>query len=157
MIMEDFIYYFFNYKVETATSEINLPGWQKLTQEEIIIYKTCNYKRIVKNDNIYCFSNEDDFNLDQYKQIKIDLISGESFTKGEQLIPDYKYRNCLISKGLIERGEVPIYDNYIDLMHEYEDLRKDLRTEFYRCKTLIEQAINKEEVDNINFTYEKRT
>lgn len=154
--MDNLIYYFFAGRVETATTEINLPGWQRLTDDEIEIYKSCSYKKIVKNNNIYSFSNEDDFDLEQYKKIKIEFISGESFARGEQIIPDYKYRNCLISKGLVERNELPIYDNYIELMHRYEDLRKDLRNEFYRCKAQIESATTKEEIDNINFNYEKR-
>ena len=32
-------YYFYNYKVETATVEITLSDWQPLTKEEIIIYQ----------------------------------------------------------------------------------------------------------------------
>jgi acylphosphatase len=156
--MEDYIYYFYDYKVETATTEIKLPGWQRLTNDEIEIYKSGDYNSIEKFNDIFCFSNVIDtnlFNIEQYKRIKIDLISGESFTRGEQIIPDYKYRNCLISKGLVERGEDPIYTNYLDVMHEYEDLRKDLRNEFYRCKNLIDGATTKEEIDNINFNYEK--
>ena len=148
-------YYFYNYKVETATVKIWLEDWQELTPEEIEIFKKEEYKRIIKTNGVYSFLNENDFDLEQYKRIKIDLISGESFTRGEQIIPDYKYRNCLISKGLVERGEDPIYTNYLDVMHEYEDIRKDLRNEFYRCKNLIDGATTKEEIDNINFNYEK--
>ena len=148
-------YYFYNYKVETATVKIWLEDWQELTPEEIEIFKKEEYKRNIKTNGVYSFINENDFDLEQYKRIKIDLISGESFTRGEQIIPDYKYRNCLISKGLVERGEDPIYTNYLDVMHEYEDLRKDLRNEFYRCKNLIDGATTKEEIDNINFNYEK--
>lgn len=150
-------YYFYNYKVETATVKIYLEDWQELTSEEIDIYESNNYKRIIKFGNIYKFDNIDDFDLEQYKRIKIDLISGESFTLGEQIIPDYKYRNCLISKGLVERNEPPIYENYIEIMHQYEDLRRDLRNEFYRCKFLIENATTKEEIDNIKFVYETRS
>lgn len=158
--MEDYIYYFFNNKVETATTEIKLPGWQRLTDDEIEIYKSGDYNSIEKFNDHYCFSNEIDtnlFNIEQYKRIKIELISGESFAKGEQIIPDYKYRNCLISKGLVERNEPPIYENYIEIMHQYEDLRRDLRNEFYRCKFLIENATTKEEIDIIKFVYETRS
>ena len=156
--MEDSIYYFFNYKVETATSEIKLPGWQRLTEEEIAIYKLADYDSIELFEGKYCFAKTiNTFNLDQYKKIKIEYISGESFTRGEQILPDYKYRNCLISKGLIERGELPIYDNYSEIMIQYENIRKELRNEFYRCKNLIELATTKEEVDNINFEYETKS
>jgi hypothetical protein len=154
--MEEHLYYFFDYKVETATVEIHLPGWQKLTEEEINIYKSGEYKRIVKTNNHYSFCINDEFDLEQYKRIKIEFISGESFARGEQIIPDYKYMNCLISKGFVERGESPIYNNYIELMQEYECVRRDLRNEFYRCKSLIENAKTKEEIDQINFEYEKR-
>lgn len=156
--MEDFIYYFYDYKVETATSEVKLPGWQILSPEEVNIFKKREYKRIVKMNNVYSFTNEDEFiDLVDYKRLKIDSISGQSFTLGEQIIPDYKYLNCLISKGLVERGENPIYNNYLEIMEQYETLRRDLRNEFYRCKNLILAAFTVDEIDQIIFTYAKTT
>lgn len=158
--MEDFIYYFYNYKVETATVEINLPGWQKLTDDEIEIYKSGNYNSIEIFDERYTFTkitNANAFDLEQYKRIKIEYISGESFTRAEQAVPEYRYKNCLISKSLIERGKGPIYNNYLEIIQQYEDSRISCRNEFYRCKNLIEHAKTKEEVDNINFEYETKS
>ena len=155
--MEDYIYYFFNNKVETATTEIKLPGWQQLTQEEIIIYQNNDYDNIEFINNKYCFTkNIININLDEYKTSKIEKLSCLSFILGEEIIPNYKYNNCLISKNLVERGEEPIYPNYLNIMIEYENSRVFLRKEFYRCKGLIESATTKEEIDNITIEYEKR-
>ena len=48
-------YYFYNYKVETATVKIWLEDWQELTQEEIIIYQNNDYDNIEFINNKYCF------------------------------------------------------------------------------------------------------
>ena len=150
-------YYFYNYKVETATVKIWLEDWQELTQEEIIIYQNNDYDNIEFINNKYCFTkNIININLDEYKASKIEKLSRLSFILGEEIIPNYKYSNCLISKNLVERGEDPIYPNYLNLMIEYENSRVSLRKEFYRCKGLIESATTKEEIDNITIEYEKR-
>ena len=150
--MEDFIYYFYNYKVETATVEINLPGWQKLTDDEIEIYKSGNYKSIEMIDDLYCFSNtieNPSFNLDELKQSKVELLSSQSFDRAEDYMPKYKYENCLISKSLVERGKAPIYPNYLEIMRLYEESRVSLRLRFYECKSLVEAATSVEEIDKI--------
>ena len=150
-------YYFYNYKVETATVKIWLEDWQELTQEEIIIYQNNDYDNIEFINNKYCFTkNIININLDEYKTSKIEKLSRLSFILGEEIIPNYKYSNCLISKNLVERGEEPIYPNYLNIMIEYENSRVFLRKEFYRCKGLIESATTKEEIDNITIEYEKR-
>lgn len=156
--MEDFLYYFYNYQVQTSDVPIYAEGWQALTSEEIFMYKNDNFLPVTKKGSTYCFHNiEEDFDLEQYKKIKIEYLSGESFTRGEQIIPNYKYTNCIISKNLVERGEDPIYPDYLDIMIQYEHSRVSLRKEFYDCKKLVELATTKEEIDNINFEYEERT
>lgn len=156
--MNNLFYYFYKNKVETATVEITSPGWQSLTSEEIITYKNNDYDKIVFIDNKYYFiKNNITIDLEEYKNSKIGLLSMQSFDIAETIIPDYKYKNCLISKNLVERGEDPIYENYIDIMLEYENSRVWVRQEFYRCKEAILKATSIEEIDNININYEKRS
>lgn len=156
--MENLYYYFYDYRVETATTEIKLPGWQPLTSEEIIIYQNNDYDNIEFINNKYCFTkNNITINLDEYKNLKINEFSRLSFIIGEEIIPNYKYMNCLISKQFVERGEDPIYSNYIELMEQYEILRKDLRTEFYRCKEAVLKCNSIKEIDDIIFVYEKKS
>jgi len=148
--MEDFIYYFYNYKVETATVEINLPGWQKLTDDEIEIYKSGNYHSINKFEDRYCFSSLIDtsfFDFDQYKLLKIQELSQLSLSVGEDIAPTYRFHNCLLSKEMEENGEIPIYSNWREVMQDFKIKRINLRNEFYRLKSIIENAADKNELD----------
>lgn len=154
--MDNLFYYFYKNKVETATVEITFSDWQPLTKEEIIIYQNNDYDNIEFINNKYCFTkNIININLDEYKNSKIELLSNQAFDIAERILPEYKYKNCLISKNLVERGENPIYENYMDIMLEYENSRVLIRQEFYRCKEAILKASSITEIDNINIEYEK--
>ena len=145
-------YYFYNYKVETATVEITLSDWQPLTKEEIIIYQNNDYNNIEFINNKYCFTKNislNQFNLEIYKIEKIQELSYLSLSVGEVVAPTYKFHNCLLSKEMEENGEIPIYPNWRDVMNEYKKKRIDLRNEFYRLKTVVENAVTKEEIDSL--------
>lgn len=149
---EQLRYYFFNKKVETATTEIKLPGWQQLTQEEIEIYKSGDYSSIEKFNDRYTFAminTVNQFNLDTYKFEKIQELSYLSLSVGEVVAPTYKFHNCLLSKEMEENAETPIYSNWRVIMEEFKNKRIALRNEFYRLKSIIEQAETKEAVDAI--------
>ena len=144
-------YYFYNYKVETATTKIYLEDWQELTSEEINIYESNNYKCIIKFGNIYKFDNTDlpEINLDELKQNKILELSKICLDFGESIAPNYKFSNCILSKEMEESGENPIYTNWRDQLNEYTTKRIFVRNEFYRIKTLIENSTNIDELLSI--------
>ena len=144
-------YYFYNYKVETATVKIWLEDWQELTQEEIIIYNTGNYKRIIKHDNKYIFDNTDYsiINLTELKQNKISDLSQMCLAFGDSIAPNYKFNNCLLSKEMEENGETPIYLDWREQLADYTNKRIYARNEFYRIKKLIEDASTMEEIISI--------
>ena len=48
-----------------------------------------------------------------------------------------------------ENAETPIYSNWRVIMEEFKNKRIALRNEFYRLKSIIEQAETKEAVDAI--------
>ena len=150
--MDEFIYYFYNFNVETATTEIFLPGWQKLTPDEITQYLDNDYIKIVKNGDRYSFSNESTtipFDLDSYKNEKIRDLSYLRLSVGEVVAPTYKFNNCLLSKEMEENGEIPIYSNWREVMDEYKIKRIALRNEYYRLKSVVENAFTKEDIDQL--------
>ena len=150
--MEDYIYYFYNYNVETATTEIKLPGWQKLTESEIEIFKSGDYSSIEKINDHYYFSKSitiNQFNLETYKIEKIQELSYLSLSVGEVVAPTYKFHNCLLSKEMEENGETPIYIDWRDVMNEFKSKRVALRNEFYRLKSVVENATSKEQIDSL--------
>ncbi len=150
--MEEYIYYFFNFKVETAVTEINLPGFQRLTSGEIEIYKTGDYDSISKFNDLYCFAknvNLNQFDLNIYKAEKIKELSYLSLSVGEVVAPTYKFHNCLLSKEMEENGETPIYLNWRDVLNEYKCKRIALRNEFYCLKSVVEKATSKKEIDSL--------
>lgn len=148
--MDEFIYYFYNFNVETATTEIFLPGWQKLTQEEIEIFRSGNYSKIEKVYNHYCFSDIIDlslFNLTEFKNNKISDLSQMCLAIGDSIAPNYKFDNCLLSKEMEENGETPIYSDWREKLNDYKNKRIFLRNEFYRIKSLIEKSESREEIE----------
>ena len=145
-------YYFYNYKVETATVKIWLEDWQELTQEEIIIYQNNDYDNIEFINNKYCFTKNislNQFDLSSYKAEKIKELSYLSLSVGEVVAPTYKFHNCLLSKEMEENGEDPIYPDWKEVMEEFKNKRIALRNEFYRLKSVIENAITQEEIDSL--------
>lgn len=150
--MDNLRYYFFEGRVETATTEIKLPGWQQLTQEEIEIYKSGDYSSIEKFNDRYTFAKIitiNQFNLDTYKVEKIQELSYLSLSVGEVVAPTYKFHNCLLSKEMEENGEDPIYHDWRVVMNEFNSKRIALRNEFYRLKSVVENANTKEEIDSL--------
>ena len=150
--MENLYYYFYNYNVETATVKILLEDWQELTQEEIEIYKSGDYSSIEKINDHYCFSKSitiNQFNLETYKIEKIQELSYLSLSVGEVVAPTYKFYNCLLSKEMEENGEDPIYTDWKVAMNEFKSKRVALRNEFYRLKSIVENAETKDEIDQL--------
>lgn len=150
--MEDFLYYFYNYKVETSDVQIYAEGWQELTSEEIEIYKSGYYSSIEKINDNYCFSKSitiNQFNLETYKIEKIQELSYLSLSVGDIIAPTYKFHNCLLSKEMEETGEIPIYPDWRDVMNEFKSKRVALRNEFYRLKSVVENATSKEQIDSL--------
>ena len=145
-------YYFYNYKVETATVKIWLEDWQELTPEEIEIYKSGDYSSIEKINDRYTFTgivNVNEFNLDTYKVEKIQELNYLSLSVGEVVAPTYKFHNSLLSKEMEEAGENPIYPDWRAVMNEYKCKRIALRNEFYRLKSVVESANTKKEIDSL--------
>lgn len=143
---EQLKYYFYNNRIETATTEIR--GWQQLNKEEIDNYLTGNYEVIFNVDKYELkLQQEVPFDLIQYKADVIRDLSALSLSVGEIVAPTYKFNNCLLSKFMVENNETPIYDNWLEIMNDFKNKRIALRNEFYRLKSLIEQALNKENID----------
>lgn len=145
-------YYFYNYKVETATVEITLSDWQPLTKEEIIIYQNNDYNNIEFINNKYCFTKNislNQFDFNSYKTEKIKELSYLSLSVGEIVAPTYKFHNCLLSKEMEENGEDPIYPDWREVMEEFKNKRIALRNEFYRLKTVVESSKTQDEIDQL--------
>lgn len=146
--MEALKYYFFEGRIETATTEIR--AWQELTSEEVENYLTGNYD-VVFSDNKYCLQlhTEPPFDLAFYKESKISEMSLTSLAVGETIAPDYRLHNCMLSKEMEANGETPIYSDWETKLNDYKNKRVFLRNEFYRLISLIEVAETKEQIDNI--------
>lgn len=146
--MEGLRYYFFEGRVETATATIH--GWQELTTKQIENWLKGGYDVVfVNNKYDLVLHVEPPFDLAFYKESKISEMSILSFEVGETLAPDYKLRNCLLSKEMELNGETPIYLNWRDVMDDYKNKSVYLRNEFYRLKGLILSANTNEDIDNI--------
>lgn len=145
------IYYFHENNIETATTEINVAGWYKFTEKQTTDY--------LANPNLLPFWNGSSydlidyvppiFDLEPYKIEKIKELSYLSLSVGNVVAPAYKFDNCMISKFMEEKGEDPIYDNWEYVLTDYQNKRIALRNEFYRLKTIVENAITKEEIDSL--------
>lgn len=146
---EQLRYYFYDGNVETATTEIR--GWQELTSEEIEQYMTGLYDISINIDGIYSFILRVDqkIDLEEYKLNRIKDLSALSLSVGEIIAPTYMFNNCLLSKDMEELGEIPIYKNWRDVLNEYKNKRIALRNEFYRLKTVVENANSQEEIDKL--------
>ena len=48
-----------------------------------------------------------------------------------------------------ETGEIPIYPDWRDVMNEFKSKRVALRNEFYRLKSVVENATSKEQIDSL--------
>ena len=146
--METLRYYFFENKVETATTEIR--GWQELTQKQIENYLAGGYDIVFINDKYDLVLHVDiPFDLDFYKESKISEMSILSLEIGESIAPDYRLHNCILSKEMELNGETPIYSDWQIRLDDYKNKRIYLRDEFYRLKSLIEVSETKEQIDYI--------
>lgn len=154
--MENTIFYFHENNIETATTEINVKGWYKFTDEQTTAY--------LVNQNLLPYFNGVSyeliehvppiFDIENFKIMKLSDMSNLSLMIKEQKYPYYRYQNSMSSLNMIMRGEEPIYsqENAADTIQEYDHKFKAFRDEFYRLKALIEVAKTIEEIDSICFT-----
>ena len=146
--MDNLRYYFFEGKVETATTTIH--GWQELTAKQIEQYSTGDYDVAFVNDKWDLVLHvEPIFDLQQYKLDKIKELSYLALSVGNRVAPNYKLDNCILSKEMELNGETPIYENWRNVMNEYKNKRTEIRNEFYRLKYIVENANSQTEIDSL--------
>ena len=153
--MDNLIYYFHENNIETATTEINVQGWYKFTDEQTSAYTA--------NKNLLPYWNGSTYELIEYvppifdlanfKLMKLSDMSNLSLMIKEQKYPYYKYQNAMSSLNMIMRNEAPIYTHEVAdaIIQEYDNKFKAFREEYYRLKSLIEVATTLEQVDEICF------
>ena len=149
--MENTIFYFHENNIETATTEINVAGWFKFTEEQTAAYLANTDLLPYWNGSSYELIDyvPPIFDLDTYKLEKIQELSYLSLSVGNVVAPAYKFDNCMISKFMQENGENPIYSNWEEVLNDYKNKRIALRDEFYRLKVVVENATSKEEIDGL--------
>jgi len=153
--MDNLIYYFHENNIETATTEINVKGWFKFTDEQTAAY--------LSNKNLLPYWNGSSyelidyvppvFDIENFKLMKLSDMSNLSLMIKEQKYPSYKYQNAISSLNMIARNEEPMYSLEVanTIMQEYDSKFKAFRDEYYRLKGLIEVSQSVEEIDNICF------
>lgn len=153
--METLIYYFHENNIETATTEINVQGWQRFTDKQ-----TSDY---IANSNLLPYWNGSSyeliehvppvFDLDNFKVMKLSDMSNLALIIKDAKYPSYKYQNAISSLNMIGRGVDPIYSQEVaeSIIQEFDNKFKLFRDEYYRLKGLIDVAITVEEIDIICF------
>ena len=153
--MENTIFYFHENNIETATTEINVAGWFKFTEEQTAAYLANTDLLPYWNGSSYELIDyvTPVFNLDNFRLMKLSDMSNLSLMIKEQKYPYYRYQNSMSSLNMIMRGEEPIYsqETAADTIQEYDHKFKAFRDEFYRLKALIEAAEGIQEIDLICF------
>ena len=153
--MENTIFYFHENNIETATTQINVAGWYKFTEEQTAAY--------LANPNLLPYWNGSSyelidyvppiFDIENFKIMKLSDMSNLSLMIKEQKYPSYKYQNAMSSVNMISRNEDPMYPLEVanEIMQEYDSKFKAFRDEYYRLKALIEVVKTVEEIDLICF------
>jgi hypothetical protein len=149
------IYYFREGNIETATTEIELQGWQMFTAEQTEAYLANPNLLPYKNGEFYELidHNPPVVNIESFKLMKLSDMSNLSLMLKDEKYPFYKYQNAMSSLNMILRGQEPIYskkesENIIEL---FDTKFKMFRDEYYRLKACIEVATTPEEIDLICF------
>lgn len=159
--MENTIFYFHENNIETATTEINVAGWYKFTDEQTAAYIANPNLLPYKNGEVYELIEHVPpvFDIENFKIMKLSDMSHLSLMIKDQKYPSYKYQNAMSSVNMIARNEEPMYSLEVanSIMQEYDSKFKASRDEYYRLKALIEVAETVEEIDFICFTNQFNT
>ncbi len=102
--------------------------------KEIFYYKFVDGQIVKKSE-------EELFSLSDYKEEKLQYYSDLSFSKRQTLLPDYKLVNASLG----------IYPT--ETTNSYKTLVENFRTEFYRIKSIIDEATDKTTIDSIVENY----
>lgn len=135
-------YYIIENKIIGFEAELDeqLYSYTKLDQERKAFYEInrCSVYEVLemKLNAVYVPT------LEELKSSKINYFSDVAFQQRSDIIPDYK----LINAGLGIYDEVETA-SITEIVGKY-------RTEYYRCKALVEAAQTTEELNNIEFNVE---